>query len=48
MTTKEIKEQSKAMKKYAKKATSSKKAAKKFLVGTGVYTEKGNLKKRFK
>ena len=48
MTTKEIKEQSKAMKKYAKKATSSKKAAKNFLVATGVYTEKGNLKKRFK
>ncbi len=48
MTTKEIKKQSEAMKRYAKKTTSSKKTAQKFLVATGVYTEKGKLKKRFK
>lgn len=48
MTTKEIKEQSEAMKKSVKKATSSKEDAAKFLADTGVYTKKGNLKKRFK
>ena len=48
MTTKEIKKQSEEMKKSVKKATASKKGAIKFLASTGVYTKKGNLKKRFK
>lgn len=47
MTKKEIKEQSEAMKKSVKKATYSKELAKKFLIGIGVYTKSGNLKKRF-
>ena len=48
MTTKAIKEQAKSIKEYTKKVTASKKSAKKFLASTGLYTEKGNLKKRFK
>jgi hypothetical protein len=48
MTTKEINKQSKEMKEAVKKITTSKAEARKFLASTGIYTEKGNLKKRYK
>ncbi len=48
MTTKEIREQVAAIKKCTRKVVASKSTAQKFLVSTGVYTKKGNLKKQFK
>jgi hypothetical protein len=38
----------KAFLSYKKKVTRSKKAARKFLIELGVYTEKGNLRKPYK
>ncbi len=48
MTTKAIKAQTKSLKDHLAKTTASKEAARVFLMATGVYTVKGNLKKQFK
>ena len=48
MTDKELKRRLAKMKEFQKKATASKKAAKKALVDAGIYTAKGNLKQAYR
>lgn len=48
MSDKEIREQVKGMREFAKKVAASKEDAMRFLASTGIYTRKGNLKKAFR
>ena len=48
MTDKERQEFLKLLETYKNKFLKNEKAAKKFLIEIGVYTEKGNLKKNYK
>lgn len=48
MTNQEVKKFEKKAKSVLKAVKSSKSEARKLLVGTGMYTPKGNLKKAFK
>lgn len=48
MSPKEIKELSKAMKKYSAELAKDPKAAKAFLVKAGILTEKGNFRAPYK
>ncbi len=48
MSDKERKEFSEAIKKYTSKLSNNKEASKKFLVDTGIITEKGNLREPYK
>ncbi|MEH6659596.1 hypothetical protein [Leeuwenhoekiella marinoflava] len=47
MNKEEQKELLKAFKKYADKITASKKESEKFLIRTGIHTEKGKLTKQY-
>jgi hypothetical protein len=48
MSNKERKEFSEAIKKYISKLSNNKEASKRFLVDTGIITEKGNLREPYK
>jgi len=48
MSDKEVHEQIKGMREFAKKVVASKEEAIRFLASTGMYTPKGNLKKAFR
>ncbi len=47
MSNREIREQMKGMREFAKKIAASRTKAIEFLASTGMYTRKGNLKKAF-
>ncbi len=48
MTDKEINELLKIIERYKKTLLGNEKASKEFLVKSGIYTEKGNLRKNYK
>ena len=48
MSKKELKETISKMRKIGLKAAQTQKSARAFLISTGVYTKKGNLKARYK
>jgi len=48
MTAKELKKQAQDIQETAKKTTSSKKSAQKFLTSTNIYTSTGKLKCEFR
>lgn len=48
MSDQEIKDLSRAMKKFAQKLSKNKKASKDFLVKTGIITSKGNLRQPYR